>query len=183
MRARGLADSRRPAGSRPAERSRPGTRPTRYRPTRTSSEPMLRTYLPADLTAPRQARAVIRHALVSWGLSALSADAELISSELVANAAEHAGTPIRLTISPHTEPNGRRGILCQITDAVPAAPTPQPLPTDSERGRGLHIVAALATRSGLTVNPLGKTAWFTLTATPDRNASPRQAGFEAEPGA
>lgn len=144
---------------------------------------MFHADLPASLTAPRQARATVRHALTAWGLSALSADAELITSELVANAAEHGAMPIRLTIRRHTEPDGQRGVLCQVSDGAPTPVRPQPLQPDSERGRGLHLVAALATRSGTTVNPHGKTAWFTLTAAPERTGSLRQPGFEAEPGA
>ncbi len=98
------------------------------------------------------------------GLSAIASDAALITSELVANSAEHApGAPIGLTIRPHTEPSGRPGILCQVTDTSPNPPKRQPLRPGSERGRGLHIVAALATASGVTTSPNGKTTWFTLT--------------------
>jgi anti-sigma regulatory factor (Ser/Thr protein kinase) len=147
------------------------------------SGPVSQTYLPPNLTAPRQARTIVRHALASWGLGALSADAELLASELVANAAEHGtDSPIRLTILSHTEPNGQRGILCRVTDASPSPAAPQSPEPDSERGRGLQIVAALATNSGFTTNPHGKTAWFTLTAVPDRTASGRNPGYEAEPG-
>lgn len=122
--------------------------------------------------------------MTAWGLSSLSADAELIASELGANSAEHAeGAPIGLTISQHTEPNGQKGILCQVTDTGPGQPTGQPIREESERGRGLRIVAALATRSGVTTNPHGKTAWFTLTAWPEPTASTRHIGIEPEPGA
>jgi anti-sigma regulatory factor (Ser/Thr protein kinase) len=124
----------------------------------------LRFQLPASLLAPRQARAAIRDALRAWGLSAIASDAALIASELVANSAEHApGAPIGLTIRPHTEPSGRPGILCQVTDTSPNPPKRQQLHPGSERGRGLHIVAALATASGVTTSPNGKTTWFTLT--------------------
>lgn len=166
---------RRPAGSRPGDRQ-PGIRSANP-PDRAGLEPMFRADLPASLAAPRQARATVRHALTAWGLDALSADAELITSELVANAAEHGQMPIGLTIRRHTEPDGQHGILCQISDGTPAPVRPQPLQADGERGRGLHLVAALATTSGTTVNPHGKTAWF-----PHRRArARRQPGFEALP--
>jgi anti-sigma regulatory factor (Ser/Thr protein kinase) len=153
---------------------RPMTRPSRQRP--------VRVQLPASLLAPRQARAAIRHVLSSWGLSALAGDAALIASELVANSAEHApGTPVGLTIRPHAEPSGRPGILCQITDTSPVMPKRHPLQPDSERGRGLHIVTALATATGITTSPDGKTAWFTLTdRQPERNLQP---DLEPEAGA
>ena len=143
----------------------------------------VRAELPASLTAPRQARATIRDAMARWGLAELAPDAELMASELVANAAEHSGgQQIGLAIRPHTEPGGRRGILCQVTDATPAEPdVPSPRP-DSERGRGLQIVAALATTSGITTSPHGKTSWFTLTAPDNPAAAMRRAEPELEAG-
>jgi anti-sigma regulatory factor (Ser/Thr protein kinase) len=149
---------------------------------RPASGEAVRTYLPASNRAPRQARVTVRDILRAWGLSRLSADAELITSELVANAAEHAaGTPIELTIRQHAEPGGHRGILCQVTDASPDLPLPQSPELDSERGRGLQIVTALATTSGITPTPPGKTAWFTLTAQPDPTPA-RRLCREAEAG-
>lgn len=181
MRSRDHALSRRPAGSPPRDHSRPGIRPANPSD-RSGIELMFRADLPASLTAPHQARAIVRHVLAAWSLSAISADAELITSELVANAAEHGCMPIRLTIRRQIEPDGQLGILCQISDGAPAPVKPRPLQADSERGRGLYLVAALASRSGTTVNAHGKTAWFTLTATPERAANLRETAFEAEPG-
>jgi anti-sigma regulatory factor (Ser/Thr protein kinase) len=180
---RDRASNRRPSPSRPGEPTRPGRRPAT--PIVSPASGLVsQTYLPPNVTAPRQARAVVRHTLDRWGLSGLSADAELLASELVSNAAEHASeSPIRLTLLRHSEPNGRRGILCRVTDASPSPFQPQRPEPDSERGRGLQIVAALATSSGFTANRQGKTAWFTLTAVPDRTASTRNPGHEAEPGA
>jgi anti-sigma regulatory factor (Ser/Thr protein kinase) len=138
--------------------------------------------LPASLRAPRQARQAIRNVLRSWGLTNLANDAELFASELVANAAEHAdGSVIGMTIRQHTEPSGQRGILCQITDAEPRLPEPQPAQSDCERGRGLQVVRSLATSSGFTASPHGKTAWFTL-AELDEVPRTHQAELEAETG-
>jgi anti-sigma regulatory factor (Ser/Thr protein kinase) len=143
---------------------------------------VLRTTLPATLTAPSQARATIRHALTAWGLAHLAEDAQTLASELVANAAEHGnGQPIDLVIQRHTA-GGRTGIACQITDTDPALPVPAHTRPDAERGRGLAIVTALATTSGFTATPGGKTAWFTLTA-PDLAPQARQPEAELEPGA
>ena len=145
--------------------------------------PFIRVELPASLTAPRQARGAVRDALTAWGLTALTSDAELLTSEIVANAAEYGRGPIGLTIRQHTGPAGQRGICCQITDTSPARPQPLAAGADSERGRGLRIVQAIATTSGITGHPHGKTAWFTLTDTRQPDHSIRQADFEAEPGA
>ena len=162
-------------------------RPVPGRPVtpRPGAGPVSQTYLPGCLTAPRQARAAMRNVLASWVLSELSPAAELLVSELVANASERAASsPVRLSIWPQVEPDGRRGILCEVSDESPELPEPSPLRPDSARGRGLGIVASMANSSGVTPNRTRKTAWFTLTAAwPDRAPSPRHAEFEAEPGA
>src|SRR5437899_13012517 len=105
----------------------------------------LRTELPADLTSARQARSAIRQALTAWRMDHLSGDAELLASELVANAAEHGdGAPISLALRRHTEPGGQPGLTCEVTDTSPAMPQRGAPGPDAERGRGLAIVAALA---------------------------------------
>jgi hypothetical protein len=175
--------ARHPMPSRPGEPGRPGRRPAGPRIS-AGTGPVSQTYLNASLTAPRQARAVVRDALLGWGLGELAGDAQLLASEPVANASQHAGgSPVRLTIRPHIGPNGQRGILCRVTDLSPEQPRPLPCEPDSEHGRGLQIVAALATSSGVTANRQGKTAWFTLAAPPSRSPDGRHAGYEAEPGA
>ena len=83
----------------------------------------LRAELPADLTSARQARSAIRQALAAWRMDHLCGDAELLASELVANAAEHGdGQPISLALRRHTEPGGQPGITCEVTDTSPAMP-------------------------------------------------------------
>ena len=80
----------------------------------------LRAELPADLTSARQARSAVRQPLAAWRMDHLSGDAELLASELVANAAEHGdGTPISLALRRYAEPDGRPGITCEVTDASP----------------------------------------------------------------
>ena len=146
--------------------------------------PAIGTELPASLTAPRQARAFVRHVLTTWGLAAQSDDIEILASEFVANAAEHARPPIRLALRPYVEIGGQRGILCEVSDASPEMARPAALKPDAERGRGLRIVSALADRSGIETGTRGKTAWFMLAvASPERESVARQAGFEAEASA
>lgn len=142
------------------------------------------TRLPANLTAPHQARAAIRRALAAWGMSTLTGDTELLASELVANAAEHAGGQhIDLILRAHATPGRPQGITCEVRDTSPALPRARPATSGSERGRGLSIVAAIASASGVTPEPGGKTAWFTLTI-PDHPARHvTQADPEAEAGA
>ena len=144
----------------------------------------MRAELPADLTSARQARSAIRQALTAWRMDHLSGDAELLASELVANAAEHGdGTPITLAMRRHAEPGGRPGITCEVTDTSPAMPQPGDPGPDAERGRGLAIVAALAHTSGVRASQAGKTTWFTLALTDRAHTVARQLDHEPEAGA
>ncbi|MGO9501318.1 MAG: ATP-binding protein [Streptosporangiaceae bacterium] len=123
---------------------------------------LIRAELPAGLTAARDARTAVRRALAAWGIADPDRDAELLASELAANAAEHGTGPISLALHRHAEPDGQAGITCEITDTSPARPRPPTAAPQDERGRGLAIVAALATASGVRDEPHGKTSWFTL---------------------
>jgi anti-sigma regulatory factor (Ser/Thr protein kinase) len=143
---------------------------------------VFRTELAADLTSAQQARSAVRQALAAWGMDDLSGDVELLASELVANAAEHTCTPIGLALRHHPGPTGERGITCEVTDTSPSPPRPRQAKPDDERGRGLAIVTALATGSGVRTEPTGKTSWFTL-ALRDRQEATTRPGRQAEPEA
>jgi hypothetical protein len=149
---------------------------------------VFRADLAADLAPARQARAAVRQALAAWGMGDPSGDAELLASELVANAAEHTGSQrIGFVLRWHTGRDGRRGVTCEVTDTSPALPRPGQASASDERGRGLAIVTALASTSGVRPEPGGKTAWFTLTL-PGRQAAahrtaPQQPEREPEAGA
>ena len=144
----------------------------------------MRTELPADLTSARQARSAVRQALTGWGMNHLSGDAELLASELVANAAEHGDSePIGLALRRHAEPGEQPGITCEVTDTSPAMPRRTEPEPDSERGRGLAIVDALARSSGVHASQAGKTSWFTLALTDRAHQAARQFEHEPEAGA
>jgi len=145
---------------------------------------VLRTELPAAPASARHARAAIRQALAGWRMEHLSGDAELLASELVANAAEHGdGQPIGLTLRRHAEPGGQPGITCEVTDTAPQPARRQAPGPDAERGRGLAIVAALAETSGVRAERAGKTSWFTLALTDRAHQTARQLEHEPEAGA
>src|SRR6516162_7176686 len=87
---------------------------------------VLHTDLPPDPAPARQARAAVRQALAAWGMDDPSGDAELLASELVANAAEHAGDQhIGFELRRHTGRDGQRGVTCEVTDTSPALPRPR----------------------------------------------------------
>jgi hypothetical protein len=77
---------------------------------------IVRAELPAGLASARHARSAVRQALAVSGMDDPSGDAELLASELVANAAERAGGPVSLALRRHAQPDGRRGITCEVTD-------------------------------------------------------------------
>jgi anti-sigma regulatory factor (Ser/Thr protein kinase) len=144
----------------------------------------MRTELPADLTSARQARSAVRQALAGWGMSHLSGDAELLASELVANAAEHGdGALISLALRRHAEPAEQPGITCEVTDTSPVMPRRTEPGPEAERGRGLAIVDALARSSGVRATQDGKTNWFTLALTDRAHRAAWQLEHEPEAGA
>jgi anti-sigma regulatory factor (Ser/Thr protein kinase) len=144
----------------------------------------MRTELPGDLTSAWQARSAVRQALSNWGMDRFPGDAELLASELVANAAEHGdGKPIGLDMRRHAEPGEQPGITCEVTDTSPAMPQRTEPGPDCERGRGLAIVNALAQSSGVRASQVGKTSWFTLALTDRAHQIARQLEHEPEAGA
>jgi anti-sigma regulatory factor (Ser/Thr protein kinase) len=133
-------------------------------------------------TAPGTARATVRATLGLWGLSnlgELAADTELLTSELVTNAiaasqrkGRHDGKePVQVILGLTSRP----GALCvsvwdpdpELPPLVPELPPLVPeLPGEwSETGRGLGIVAIVASRWGAspgTAQQGGKYVWAEL---------------------
>jgi anti-sigma regulatory factor (Ser/Thr protein kinase) len=111
-----------------------------------------------------QARRFVRNrlaALTRRGDRQAVETAELLTSELIGNAVKACREVIRLTVS-----IGRHHVEIQVYDDGPGRPhLKRAGPTDLG-GRGLRIVAALATAWGvrpISGNPLaGKTVWFRL---------------------
>jgi anti-sigma regulatory factor (Ser/Thr protein kinase) len=145
---------------------------------------LFRAELATDPAPARQARAAVRQVLAAWGMDDPSGDAELPASELVANAAEHAGgQPVNLALRRHAGPGEQPGITCEVTDTSPRLPQARRAGTEDERGRGLAIVTALATASGVRAEAAGKTTWFTLALTDRAHQAARHIEHEPEAGA
>jgi len=113
--------------------------------------------LPPDLLAPSQARAVVRDLLDQWGYRDLVDDAALVVSELVANAVEHAGATSVVLLN-----RGEGGVRIEVRDPGEGTPASQAPPGTAERGRGLMIVAALASSWGVQQAERSKTVWVEL---------------------
>jgi anti-sigma regulatory factor (Ser/Thr protein kinase) len=87
-------------------------------------------------------------------------DAELLVSELAANAVVHARTAMRVSV---LERSGR--IRIEVRDDDPTLPQRRSPDLMALDGRGVMLVDTLATAWGINGNHQGKTVWFEL-ATP-----------------
>ncbi len=117
--------------------------------------------LPYDLTAPSQARSVLRGTLREWSLSELLDDAEIVVSELVANAVRYGGPPVTITLE-RTEGNG---LIIAVRDGDPSGgPLPRTAAAGDTGGRGLQLVESLSRSWGCTADATGKVVWAELGA-------------------
>lgn len=117
----------------------------------------------APRTGPR-ARRLLRAQLAKWKVDdETAATAELVLSELVANAVRHARIPqdreigIRIIRTEHR-------LRLEVADADNTRPKTRQAAPDDEQGRGLTLIDALSSRWGCDPRPygIGKTVWSEL---------------------
>ncbi|MEU7106085.1 ATP-binding protein [Streptomyces sp. NPDC046215] len=116
--------------------------------------------LPATTRSAAAARRFSERLLAEWGLDELAGDTALLLSELVTNAVVHvpdASGGIELVLT-----RARGHLIAQVTDAGGRLPRCGRAGADSENGRGMWLVEALAARWGHHASGNGKTVWFTL---------------------
>jgi hypothetical protein len=123
---------------------------------------LIQQRLAAVPRSARDARRLVSDACHTWQLPDLLTPARLVMSELVANAIQHAGTNMLITVT-------RRGagIYLAVRDGNPALPEinpPEAIGPLHERGRGLHLVQANATAWGAlpSHDGYGKVVWATV---------------------
>lgn len=122
----------------------------------------LRAELQAVPEHVRTVRNTIDVTLYTWGFAQLIDDARVIASELFTNAVKAAyGQTVALYLA-HRDGQLR---VC-VWDPSPADPVMGPIDDEAEWGRGLFIVAALASAHGHYRDPgiPGKFVWATLKA-------------------
>lgn len=116
---------------------------------------MMTTQLPSELTAARTAREQLRQYLGQRGLQAVADDAELVVSELVANAVRYGRSPITLRISQSTG-----ALRIEVQDAAPGSvPATRQASFDATGGRGLLLVEAVSSSWGCDIHEDCKVVW------------------------
>jgi anti-anti-sigma regulatory factor/anti-sigma regulatory factor (Ser/Thr protein kinase) len=116
--------------------------------------------VPSTLQAPARAREVLNQTCQDWGLVDVASAAEIVVSELSANAVVHARTAMELVIR-----RAPAALHVVVRDWDPTPPNPRPLPASGlpvESGNGLQLVAAFATSWGTMPTVDGKAVWASL---------------------
>ncbi|MEV6346332.1 ATP-binding protein [Actinoplanes sp. NPDC051851] len=128
--------------------------------------------LPPDPGAALLARSLVNDACAAWDLPHLCQRARLVASELVVNAAEHAGTDIEMVISRRGNGTGA-ALHLAVFDGDPRPPRvrdPVPGllgPSLTDRGLGLRIVGAAASAWGALPARGGKLVWAIMRTPPE----------------
>jgi anti-sigma regulatory factor (Ser/Thr protein kinase) len=124
-----------------------------------------RLELPATPAAAGVARLFVRCLCEEWGVEGVADVAELLSSELVTNAVVHAHTSVELCAAREDDGALRVDVFDRATGGM-VAPRQRGVDPASENGRGLAIVASLASSWGVDEAGNGKSVWFTLSTVP-----------------
>jgi serine phosphatase RsbU (regulator of sigma subunit)/anti-sigma regulatory factor (Ser/Thr protein kinase) len=127
-------------------------------PGRVGAAPPVEADLPAELTAVRRARDMVRAAASALRLSEDGLDtASLIVSELVTNALVHGAAPVSLRV----RSSGSRCYI-EVTDSARYRPHRRVARETDENGRGLELLQALSRRWGVRPQVTGKVVWAQL---------------------
>lgn len=113
--------------------------------------------LPPDVSAAARARSAARETAGGWRLPRVVEPLQLVVSELVANAVRHGRPPVQMWLR-----RAGRGVRVDVRDESPvAAPGRVTLSgPDAESGRGLYLVDAVSTETGVEQVPGdGKVTW------------------------
>jgi anti-sigma regulatory factor (Ser/Thr protein kinase) len=116
--------------------------------------------LPCHPGSPAGARSFLRELCSDWDIPELREFGEIVITELVSNAVQHAHSSCRVT----TAYDGR-GLHVGVRDfGAAVVPRLRLIEVTAVRGRGLHMIAALSDSWGVTEHADGKTVWATLCA-------------------
>ena len=128
-----------------------------------ASSRLIALALPGTPESVPIARRRVRAALGFHGLGEFTEDAEFITSELVANAVQHAcedGTTTIGVILTHA--GTPAAVTVAVSDSSPHDPIRRDTPAGNEQGRGLQIVEALSAHWGWRREGGGKAVFAVL---------------------
>jgi hypothetical protein len=111
----------------------------------------------ADSDAPRRARRFVIETLRRWGELRLVDDAAIVVTELATNAVVHAQSELVVAVQQSDE-----SVVLSVRDASSIPPQPRHPSLTAFRGRGLEIVASIATKWGADAVGDGKVVWAEL---------------------
>jgi anti-sigma regulatory factor (Ser/Thr protein kinase) len=119
----------------------------------------VRTTLPASVSTPATARAVVRDAVVRGRAGVRVEDVALVVSELVTNAVQRGDGEITLDVVVETS-----GVHIAVEDGNLSTPAPADRLPDTEPGRGLMLVSKIAAQWGVRPGDHGKVVWADVVA-------------------
>jgi anti-sigma regulatory factor (Ser/Thr protein kinase) len=114
--------------------------------------------LPPSRTAPALARRFVQTVLSDWGVADAFGDVVLVTSELVTNAVQHAGTDVEVSIDLRSD-----RVRVEVQDQSDRHPVKADLASARDGGWGLHIVERLGAQWGLEARDGGKIVWCEVT--------------------
>jgi anti-sigma regulatory factor (Ser/Thr protein kinase) len=119
-------------------------------------QPVVR-FFDRSTDSPRKARQLVREVLGQWGDGELAGDMALVVSELATNAIRHTRDGFRVELS-----RTAQSVFAAVSDSSSQPPEPRVIPVTAGSGRGLAIVAAVASRWGHERSATGKLVWAEL---------------------
>ena len=117
----------------------------------------VRAVMAPEARSVRAARDLVAAACSDWGHSDQIPTATLVTSELVTNAVQHAGTDLELSISRY----GHR-LRVAVRDHSSSATGIRPFEPEAPDGRGMLLVAAMCQSWGVLLTGGGKVVWAVL---------------------
>lgn len=115
--------------------------------------------LPLRPEAAAGARRIVHGVLLAWRMADLVPDAQLVISELVGNAYQHApgADTVEVELLLHGD-----AVQLRVNDGSALRPMLRAAEHDEATGRGLRIVAAVSSRWGVEDHEGGKQVWAEL---------------------
>ncbi|MFJ8139409.1 ATP-binding protein [Streptomyces sp. NPDC096013] len=118
--------------------------------------------------APTEVRLLRKAALRQlsrWGMPVAADEAELLVTELATNVVKHVGEGASATLILEWREERLR---LEVHDKSRSVPTLKSAGCDEECGRGLHLLAELATAWGTVVTAAGKAVWCEISLSPSQ---------------